>query len=378
MSTVIFFLGFLLAFIYPSFATQGDEDCSQSLSMSSEVSSLILEEEDLNNLEKYIEQLRENNIQTEKIFFQDQKKYILKFEPINPFFPGFVDDYANFLAIFPSLKILSVSLDISYRHLYLNELNQAIELAQNNSFLVGFNFQKIPDWKIGKINKWKQQHILNALTYRNALIRGVNKDINYCFYLESDEEENIISEGINQSFFIKRLNVVFRENIKKNIFKSAAGIPSLKSAHFDMGIHNISPYLFPFIKKTPSLNFLTLKYISDDQILNGLAGILNEKLNSLRGIQLIFLRDMRGVTESAFINFLQAVASNECLHTLQLDNIPLSNPQIIIDSFQNSTTLRRLIFRSRHIEEESVRILCERLKGDRNLEIKLIIPEEDN
>lgn len=77
MKNIIYSLFILLCFFKPNWATQEEESPLNSSS-----SLLLLEDEDRENLDRYINRIEEINIYAEKIFFKDQNKYVLKFKPI--------------------------------------------------------------------------------------------------------------------------------------------------------------------------------------------------------------------------------------------------------------------------------------------------------
>lgn len=392
----LFFI--LTFFLYSVFATQiwgsffqGEDDAS-SISILPQVDHCLVPVdalEDLKDLDVYTSNLRKYHIHLKKIFSLDQGQFFLTFQPMNPPIVGVFEDYTRFLSpsFFPSLKKFTIHLDISHRQLTLDEFQQAVELAQNNTALVDFKTQRMSHCMKEQQARYQQQCLLQAWTYRNALIRGIKKNVLYTCSLKNEEEQLIIANGIEKISSLERLEVDFLYTMGSRIFESAMGKPFLTSAHFgflngNMNGQKLAP-LFPFVRETPSLKFLKLRFILDGRILDVLTDFLRSSFSHVKQMEFISLGGKEGVSEEKINNFFQALGENEHLDTLRLehfplDNFPLFDHQNIINAIRTNTTLRTLTFLTRDISQEKIDFLSEGLKENRNIEIKLIIPEEED
>lgn len=344
----------------------------------------LLNEENSNNILKiqndkkklkfYISELNNYNINVE-IIHSTEKNLCLIFKRSNWFLSLFYNNNSPFFSSFPNFETYLFTLDLTYKILSLNELNQAINLIKDNNNIVGFKFNEKNPW-FPFSDEGKAFCRIQGLVTRNALINGLVNKLEYTFYPEFIEEEEDISEGLKKSSTIKSVNFLLNQNRGQSIINSLRINGKINDIKLNLNGRNFRKIeikdLSYIITHSFLLKNLELLVDFDEALIHSLAFSL-KKNNSLEKLSLKFHRNIhkeKKVRISVIDDFFIGININKSLRALNL-NLPLSlrSFEVFSRALSVNKNIKVLNLAYNNINDQKTNLLMEGLKKNTAIEM---------
>lgn len=332
----------------------------------------LTDQEDQEKLDGYIINLLQHNIKAEKTLFPDEKKVKLSLRSTSWVLSLLSKNYIPAFEMLPYLQTLSLSLDLSHKALDLEELKSAVNLATRNPSLVQLLSKNSMYWC--REEKERTICLLEAMTLRNALKRGLVTNFRYSFSSCSTtpEAESAILEGLENAHSIKNLNISFFrggerviQSIKYNSFIESLDFSFSRKLSSD----ELSDLAF-FITHSSSLKSLNLRYSLDDVLLFSLANVLKHTPLSLQELNLTSNWEelIQQLSEKSVKSFFDGLGINKSLRLLRLGfSLSLQHIQALADALKLNTTLKILALSGNNIGDGRLSHLAEGLKENTSI-----------